>query len=518
MYPKKVPMRRPARFLIAASALPMLTLATACGSSGGGGTPPPPTNNAPTITSPATATTAENNAGTVYQVTATDADGNPITYTISGGPDAGLFRINATGAVSFNVPPDFERPADSGADNVYNIQVAASDGTDTRALNVAITVTNAGPDNFVVNRVGTGFASPTFLAPLPDASGRVFVLERAGRIALLNPTNGGSTTFMDLTGQVATDGENGLLGLATAPNYATSGIFYVFLTNVAGDIEVRRYSTVPGQLDLGNAASGDVILTIAHPGQSNHNGGWIGFGNDGFLYVSVGDGGGSGDPANNAQNTNILLGKMLRIDVATDAFPADPNRDYAIPASNPFATTGGSPEIWAYGLRNPYRASIDAVTGNLWIGDVGQATREEIDLMLPTGGGANFGWRFLEGTSTFNGTPPAGVTAPVAEYSHGTGEREGNSVIGGYVYRGPVESLNGNYFFGDYVTANIWSLPLSALAVGSTAPSASFVLRKTAFTPTAGAINNISSFGIDQSNNLYIVDFDGEIFRVNPAP
>lgn len=509
-------MFRPARFLIAASSL---TLITACGGGGGGGNPPAANNNPPQITSAATATVPENSAGTVYQVVATDADGDALTYSISGGPDATGFRISNTGAVTFSNAPDFEGPADIGADNVYNLQVAVSDGKDTRALNVAITVTNVGPDNFVVNRVGTGFNQPVFLAPLPDGSGRVFVVERAGRIALLNPSNGATTTFLDITGQTTTDGENGLLGFATAPNYATSGIFYIFLTNLAGDIEVRRYSTLAGQLDLGDPATADLILTIPHPGQNNHNGGWLGFGNDGFLYVTTGDGGGTGDPANNAQNTNVLLGKILRIDVATDAFPADPNRDYAIPTGNPFATTGGAPEVWAYGLRNPYRASIDPVTGIFWIGDVGENAREEINAMFPTGtGGANFGWRFFEGTTTFTGTPPTGTTPPVAEYSHGTGEREGNSVTGGYVYRGPVESLNGSYFFGDYVNANIWSFRIGQVALGTTFGSAGFTLRKTAFAPTAGTINNIASFGVDQSNNLYIVDFDGEIFRVNPAP
>lgn len=511
-------MFRPARFLIAASSL---TLIAACSSGGGGGgNPPPANNNPPVITSPATASVPENSAGTVYQVTATDADGNALTYTISGGPDAARFRVSNTGAVTFVSPPDFEGPADVGADNVYNVQVAVSDGIDTRALNVAITVTNVGPDNFVVNRVGTGFASPTFLAPLPDGTGRVIVLERAGRMAVLNPSNGTSTTFMDLTGQTTTDGENGLLGFATAPNFATSGIFYVFLTNTAGDIEVRRYSTFAGQLDVGNPASGDVIIRIPHPGQSNHNGGWIGFGNDGFLYIATGDGGGANDPAGNAQNKNVLLGKILRIDVATDAFPADPDKDYAIPTGNPFATTGGAPEVWAFGLRNPYRASIDPVTGNLWIGDVGQAAREEINLMLPTPGGSNFGWNFFEGTTTVGtGTAPTGTTPPVAEYAHGTGEREGNSVTGGYVYRGPVESLNGNYFFGDYVNGNIWSFRVAQAALGTTIASSAFTLRKTAFAPVGGGtINNISSFGVDQSNNLYIVDFDGEIFRVNPAP
>lgn len=466
-------------------------------------------NGAPTVTSAATASVPENSTGTIYTATATDPDGDAVTFFISGGPDGNRFQITSAGALSFVTPPDFETPGDVGADNVYDVQIAATDGTDSRALNVKITVTNAGTDAFKVTRVATGFASPTFLAPYPDGSGRVVVVERAGRIVLLNPTNGTTAPFLDLTGQTTTDGERGVLGFATAPNFATSGVYYVSLTNLAGDLEVRRFSSAAGSPPLG-----DVILVVPHPGENNHNGGWIGFGNDGFLYVSTGDGGGAGDPANNAQNTNVLLGKVLRVDVATDAFPADANRDYAIPTSNPFATTGGAPEVWLYGLRNPYRASFDAVTGNLWIGDVGQSAREEIDLARPQDGGTNFGWRVMEGTTTFNGTPTASMMRPIAEYEHGTGERQGNSVTGGYVYRGPVESLRGQYFFGDYITGNIFSINTATVVQGTTIPAANFTLRKTAFTPNAGVINNISSFGVDQAGNLYIVDFDGEIFRL----
>lgn len=504
-------MFRPARFLLAASAITLIVACDSDNNSGGGSG-----NAAPVITSPAAVSVVENNDGTVYQVTATDADGDTLTYTISGGPDVGRFRISNTGAVSFINAPDFEGPSDVGADNVYNLQVAVSDGQETRALNIAITVTNTGPDAFRVARVATGFASPVFLAPLPDGSGRVFVVERAGRIAVLNPTTGTNTTFLNLTGQTTTDGERGLLGMATAPDYATSGVFYVFITNLAGDIEIRRYSAFPGQLDLANPGTGDVILTIPHPGQSNHYGGWLGFGPDGFLYIATGDGGGVNDPANNAQNKDVLLGKILRINPATDSFPADDNRDYAIPASNPFATSGGRPEVWALGLRNPYRASFDSVTGNLWIGDVGETKVEEINLALPTSGGINYAWRFFEGTALGTGTPPAGtiLTGPVAEYEHGTGERQGNSVTGGYVYRGPVESLRGNYFFGDYVNGNLFSIRATAVALGATLASSTFTLRKTAFAPNVGAINNVASFGLDQAGNLYIVDFDGEIFRV----
>jgi glucose/arabinose dehydrogenase len=494
-----------------------------CGGNGDGGTlmpgPGPGANRPPAFTSPATANAPENGAGVIYTATATDPDGNSISFTLSGGADRAAFTITAAGALSFVSPPDFEVPADADANNAYLVQIAASDGMTSTTLDLVVTVTNVGPDGFRVARVGAGFASPLYLTAVPDGSGRVFVVERGGRIRILTPATGAilATPFLDVSAQISTDGERGLLGFAPAPNFNATGTFYVFLTNPSGQIEIRRYTTQAGNRDVANPATADIILTIDHPGQNNHNGGWLDFGPDGFLYAGVGDGGSAGDPPNNAQNLNVLLGKLLRIDPASDAFPADPLRDYAIPAGNPFAAAGGRPEIWAYGLRNPFRNGFDPLTGNLWIGDVGQGAREEIDLMRPTDGGTNFGWRIMEGTAVFNGPVIAGLTAPVAEYLHGAGPREGNSVTGGYVYRGPVEALRGQYYFADFISGNIWSVPLARVGLGTTLPSSAFILRRTDFTPNAGAINNIASFGVDQAGNLYIVDFDGEIFRVEPA-
>jgi glucose/arabinose dehydrogenase len=495
-----------------------LVLALA-GCGGGGGTPQPgpsPSNSPPAFLTAGPASVPENSSGTIFTAMATDPDGDPLAFSLSGGADQARFVITPAGALSFVDPPDFENPVDADANNAYLVQIAVSDGRTSTILNLVVNVTNVGPDGFRVSRVGTGFDQPLFLAPIPDGSGRVFVVERPGRIRILNPATGAiaATPFLDIVGQTTTDGERGLLGFATAPDFAASGAFFVYLTNPAGTIEVRRYQTFAVNRDLANPATGDVILAIPHPGFSNHNGGWIGFGADGFLYFGVGDGGGGGDPDNNGQNLNALLGKILRIDVRSDAFPADPLRDYAIPASNPFANAGGRPEIWAYGLRNPFRASFDPPTQNLWIGDVGQNAIEEIDLMRPGDGGANFGWRFLEGTQPFAGQPPAGLVPPVAEYGHGSGPRQGNSITGGHVYRGPVEALRGQYIFGDFVNGNLWSIPIARLRIGATLPSAEFTLRRADFAPAQGAINNISSFGVDQAGNLYIVDLDGEIFRI----
>lgn len=492
-----------------------------CGGGGGGGggsNPPPAANQPPAFTSASTASVPENSSGTIYTAAAADPEGTAVSYSISGGADAARFALGAAGALSFLTPPDFENPTDADRNNVYQVQLSASDGSLSTTLNLAVTVTNSATGAFRVRRVATGFNAPLYLTAVPDNSGRVFVLEQAGRIRILTPSTGAiaATPFLDISTTISSGGERGLLGFVPALDFNTTGNFYVYVTNLAGDTELRRYRTQTGNRDLGDATTGDVILTFAQP-FANHNGGWIDFGPDNFLYIASGDGGSGGDPQDNAQNRNNLLGKMLRIDVASDAFPADPLRDYAIPASNPFATSGGSPEIFAFGLRNPFRNSFDRVTGSLWIGDVGQNAIEEIDLIPQGQGGLNFGWARLEGTMTFNGAPPAGATPPVAQYSHGSGPLQGNSVTGGYVYRGPVESLQGLYIFADFVRGNLWSIPTASLVQGQTFASSGFTQRNADFAPNAGAIGNVASFGEDQSKNLYIVDFDGEIFRIEPA-
>lgn len=490
-----------------------LTLAGCGGGGNGGGGNPPPANRAPSFTSAAAASVVENSAGTVYTATATDPDGNALTFSLAGGADQARFAITAAGALSFVAPPDFEAPADADGNNVYLVRLQVSDGTTSATLDLAITVTDdAAGGGFRVARVGTGFSSPIAITGLAD--GRMLVVERAGRVRILNPASGAiaPTPFLDITGQTTMDGERGLLGLALAPDFATSGTFYIYMTNTTGNIEIRRYRTLAGNRDQADPTSADAILTIPHTAANNHNGGWIEFGPDGLLYLAVGDGG-AGQSAN-AQNRNLLLGKILRIDPASDAFPADAARDYAIPAGNPFAGGGGSPEIWAYGLRNPFRASFDSATGNLWIGDVGEGAREEVDLMRPGDGGANFGWNVVEGTL---GTPQAGFVPPVAEYGHGSGPRQGNAITGGRVYRGPIEALRDQYIFADFISNNIWSVPVSAISLGQTVPSGSFILRNADFTPDAGAIGSIAAFGVDAAGNLYIVDLGGEIFRIEPV-
>ncbi|MGO4833766.1 PQQ-dependent sugar dehydrogenase, partial [Rhizobiaceae sp. 2RAB30] len=294
------------------------------------------------------------------------------------------------------------------------------------------------------------------------------------------------------------------------PDYAANGRFFVFLTNTAGDIEVREYARSAG--DPAKAVPGAVatIITIPHPTYANHNGGSMAFGPDGHLYIGTGDGGSGNDPAGNAQNTSVLLGKILRIDVDRDGFPADATRNYAIPTDNPFAgARPGADEIWAYGLRNPWRISFDSLTGDLYIGDVGQGAREEVNFQpADDHGGRNYGWDYREGTLPGPSpapNPPITFTPPVFDY----GRDVGHSITGGYAYRGPAPGLQGAYFFGDFVTGRLFSLRM----VNGVAEDA---MERTAQVVGA-SLSQISSFGTDNSGNLYVVSLTGTIHRLSPG-
>ena len=516
------------RWLFPMSLLAAMTGCPDGGSSGGDGGTIVIGNRAPVFTSALADSVVEQTSGTFYTATATDADGDPITFSINGGADAGFFAITPAGALAFQSPPDFEQPGDGDSNNVYDLVLAASDGRATVTHALAVTVTDAENTAYRVRRVVSGIAAPVFVAPVPDSSGRLFVGELAGRIRILDPANGTIDTqdFLDLRGTLSTNGERGLLGFATAPDFATSGLFYVFVTDLVGTIEVRRYGVSATDRDVADESTMRLVLRQPHP-RTNHNGGWLGFDNGDLLYVAIGDGGGSGDPDNNGQDTDTLLGKLLRIDPRTDGFPGDPMRNYAIPPDNPFRVAGGAPEVWAWGLRNPFRASVYFGPGGtgfgtaILLGDVGEDTVEEIDYVLAEGeSGVNFGWSIREGTRAFKGPDNPAFRAPVAEYLHGAGPRSGDTVIGGLVYTGPIEALQGEYFFADFIQPNVWSIPISRLLQSppATVPAAGFTLRNADLAPEAGAFTNVVAFGEDQSHNLYIVDMDGEIFVVEPAP
>ncbi|KGQ18043.1 Glucose/sorbosone dehydrogenases-like protein [Lysobacter dokdonensis DS-58] len=513
---------RNARMLLfAAGALAL----AACGGSGTSGSITFG-NTPPSFTSPSSVSVQEDTTGAFYNATATDIDGNAISYAIDGGEDASQFRITTAGALSFAVPPDFEVPTDIGGNNQYQVTLRASDGSASTAMALTVTVTDRSSLAFRVRRVASGISSPVFVAPVPDNSGRVYVGELAGLIRILSPGTGtfATTPVLDLRGQLSTNGERGLLGFATSPDFASSGQFFVFVTDPVGTIEVRRYTMSAANRDIADPASMRVILRQPHP-RTNHNGGWIGFDRAGFLYVAIGDGGGAGDPDNNGQNRDTWLGKILRIDITRDSFPGDDTRNYGIPTDNPFAQAGGAPEVWALGLRNPFRASFDfgpfgTGEGGLILGDVGENTVEEINVMVgPTdNGGVNFGWSVREGTLQFKGADDPSFRLPAAQYLHGTGDRAGSSIIGGVVYRGPVESLRGQYLFADFIEGNLWSLPIDAMYGSTPLTAADFTVRNTSFAPDAGAFNNPVAFGTDQSGNVYIVDLDGEIFIIESAP
>jgi glucose/arabinose dehydrogenase len=380
----------------------------------------------------------------------------------------------------------------------------------------------AGSGDIDAARVASGLDQPVFVTSAPGDPNRLFVVEKTGQIQILDPATGtvNAAPFLDIpAAQLQSSGEQGLLSVAFHPDYAQNGKFYVFLTNAAGNLEVRAYARSATDPDRAAAGNGDVILTIPHPSFSNHNGGWMAFGPDGYLYIATGDGGSGGDPGNNAQDKDSLLGKMLRIDVNGDDFAGDAARDYAIPDDNPFVGLAGADEIWATGLRNPWRNSFDRLTGDLYIADVGQGEREEVNFQSGTSsGGANYGWVIKEGTLVYDvgrpgNLPPTSpeLIDPVWEYGHSADENGGFSVTGGYVYRGTGAGMQGVYLYADFVTDNVWSFRIVNGAVVDQA-------NRTDQLKSAGiAIDSIASFGEDGRGNLYIVGLDGEVFRLTPG-
>jgi hypothetical protein len=340
--------------------------------------------------------------------------------------------------------------------------------------------------------VVSGLSSPVFVGHADDNLNRLFIVEQAGVIKVLQPSATEPTTFLDIRTRILAGGERGLLGLAFHPQYASNGRFFVFYTRAGdGALVIAEYAASPARSDSASTTE-EILMTIPHPGFSNHNGGMLAFGPDGLLYAGVGDGGGANDPNNNAQNVGTLLGKILRIDVNSGA-------TYTSPADNPFVGIAGLDEIFAYGMRNPWRFSFDRGTGQLSVGDVGQGAREEVDTPIQSGG--NYGWPFFEGNLCTTKGQNANQCAnrpdylfPLFDYEHIGGRC---SLTGGYVYRGVQNAVAaGTYLYGDYCSGEIfaWS--------GGT-PS---VLLDTAM--------SISSFGEDEQGEVYVVDLNGSVSRI----
>lgn len=366
----------------------------------------------------------------------------------------------------------------------------------------------AGPTwALTATQVASGLQAPVFLtAPTGDA--RLFVVEKGGLVKTLS--GGTSSTWLDLRGRVDAAGEGGLLGLAFDPGFASNGRFYVDYIDRDTKATVVAMYTAPSPTSTRiDAATGSTLISIAQPaGRTNHKAGWIGFrpGDGGNLYIATGDGGSGNDPDNRAQNLDDNLGKILRI--APQA-----GGSYTVPAGNPYAgATPGNDEIWAYGLRNPYRNSFDRATGDFWIADVGQSTREEINLeRAGTPGGRNYGWRALEGSGDNPGVPdapPPGATGPLFDYGRANGD---GSIIGGYVYRGSFEQgLDGAYFYGDFVSGRIFTLRESGGVVTE-------VIDRTDELGRPFGANQLTSFGEDGLGNLYAMGLDGRVVRIAAA-
>lgn len=340
----------------------------------------------------------------------------------------------------------------------------------------------------------TGLTSPVEITNANDS--RLFVVQQDGIIKIIQPNGTINTTnFLNIGSKITFGGERGLLGLAFHPQYSTNGYFFVYYNNLSGNIIVARYSVSSTDPNVADPASEKILLNIPKP-FDNHNGGSIHFAPDGKLWIITGDGGSGGDPNNNAQNKNVLLGKMLRIDV-------DATGPYNIPPDNPFAGAGvdGADEIWAYGLRNAWKFSFDLTTGNAMIADVGQGAIEEINKMPITTAGLNYGWRCYEGNNAYNTAGCAAqstMTFPVAVYNHSGGKC---SITGGYVYRGSqYPSLQGKYFFADYCSSQIGMLDTNNTITWTT--------------PYSG--NNFSTFGEDYQKGLYVADLsNGKIFKIS---
>jgi glucose/arabinose dehydrogenase len=363
------------------------------------------------------------------------------------------------------------------------------------ALGISLSLSvGAAPPAIMLERVLTGLSSPVYVTSARDGSGRLFVVEQGGIIKVLQPGATMPTVFLDISGRVATTGsEQGLLGLAFHPGFASNRRFFVNYTRRGdGATVIAEYLASVNDPDVANVRTRRVLFVRGQP-YENHNGGMIEFGpNDGYLYIFMGDGGSANDPENQAQNLLSRLGKILRIDVDRSSA----NRAWAVPPDNPF----GRGAVYALGFRNPWRASFDRLTAELYVGDVGQGAREEINLVTP---GGNFGWRVFEG-NLCTGLDPgrcddAGFTAPIASYRTHEGGR--CAVTGGYVYRGTLGTLpDGTYLSGDYCSGEIFALAGGVFSV----------LLDTAL--------NISSFGEDEAGELYVVGHGGTVHRIVKAP
>ncbi|MGK5018311.1 PQQ-dependent sugar dehydrogenase [Janthinobacterium sp. HLS12-2] len=438
-----------------------------------------------------------------------------LAVTIGGLPAGVAGAVTVTGPASYSKLLTASTTLTKLAPGAYMLSAASvAQGTVTLAptpvtqqvqinadatVSAGVTYAATAPLALALQEVASGLSAPIFLTAPPGDS-RLFILERPGRIRVVQ--NGGllATPFLDISSLTSTSGERGLLSMAFHPQYASNGYFFLYYTNLAGDIVIERRQVSAGNANVADPLAALTILTIPHPTFSNHYGGLLSFGPDGYLYAGTGDGGSAGDPSGNAQNTNVLLGKLLRLDVNASTV-AQP---YAIPPGNPFAgMPGARGEIWAYGLRNPWRYAFDMPAQLLYIADVGQANWEEVDVRPMGQAGNNYGWNIMEGAHCYNSSSctQAALVLPAIEYSHDAAG--GCSVTGGYVYRGSaLPELAGQYLYSDYCSG--W---LKSFSYGNGTASAVTDWGIT-------NVGNILSFGQDAQNELYMLSGTGKVYQI----
>lgn len=470
--------------------LALLLLLAGCGGGGGDpgttGTAPPPAattgslqavvTGLPSGINPALRLTGPNNFSQDLNAAQTVSNLTPGSYTLAAS------SVTASG-ITYTPAPTSQTIA---------VMAGASASATIAYGNTALTLALAD--------IGPVFTNPTFVTA-PPGDDRLFVVERRGVIRIVR--NGVVLTqpWLDISANVFTGGEGGLLSMAFDPNFASNGYVYLYYTDPGQNIVIARYASSPTP-NLADPTSNLTILRVPHPNFTNHFGGMVAFGPDGMLYAGLGDGGGAGDPAGNAQNLNVLLGKMVRIDVRA----ATATQPYISPAGNPYLNQAGRrPEIWAAGLRNPWRFAFDRE--QLYIADVGQSAREEIDIALASQGGLNYGWNTMEGTACYGAATcdRTGLTLPAFEYEHGANSVNGCSITGGYVYRGTaIPELAGRYFYSDYCRGFIKSIVATA--------AASSVVEQRDWNITGAG--QVVSFGRDGAGELYVVSASGRIYKL----
>ncbi len=431
-------------------------------------------------------------------VSVTGTGSNTATWAVTHSSQASWLTLSTTGGTGSGVLRWTRDPTGLGVGthvDTLTVTAAGALGSPARLMDTLV-VTQSSSPTLSLSLVTGAVTRPVFLTAPPGDPSRLFIVEQGGRIRIVKNGTLLGSVFLDLSSKVSSTGERGLLGLAFHPQYAQNGVFVVDYTNTNGDTRVSRF-VVSANPDVADAGSEQVVLSVAQP-FSNHNAGMVAFGPDGYLYVALGDGGSGGDPQGNGQDGTTLLGSILRVDIVGGT-------PYAIPPSNPFAASPTfRPEIWSYGLRNPWRFSFDRLTGDLYIGDVGQGEREEIDVQPATSmGGENYGWNIMEGNICFSpssGCNQSGLTLPVLDYDHS----QGCSVTGGYVYRGSaIPAVQGRYFYADFCQGWVRSFRYQSGQVSE----------ETEW-PGLSQAGSITSFGEDAVGELYVLVSSGSVYRI----